>query len=116
MEIYCVRCKVKTVAKSPKKVVMKNGMNAVQGICSLCGSKVSVITGKSDKAVTRNSSREVHEKIASSLSNYLLHPDPIARAWLTGFHTASELAKYEEAPRLSKVIDEAELYSRNQRK
>ena len=116
MKIYCLRCKEKTETSKPRNVTLENGVKAVKGICSNCGCKVSLFIEKSDKAVTRNSSREVHEKIASSLSNYLLHPDPIARAWLTGFHTASELAKYEEAPRLSNVINEAELYAKNQRK
>jgi hypothetical protein len=40
MEGYCVKCKSKREMKSEKKVTMKNGRPATQGICSTCGTKM----------------------------------------------------------------------------
>jgi len=40
VEAYCVKCKAKRVMKDPKKVTMKNGKPAMQGICPVCGTKV----------------------------------------------------------------------------
>ena len=82
MEIYCVKCKEKTTAKSPKKVTMKNGMNSLQGTCSDCGTRVSVITGKSDKSVTRNASEKPAKpaKAAGSKKKEVYDPfkDPLS--------------------------------------
>ena len=40
MEAYCVKCKSKRSMKDEKKVTMKNGKPATQGICSICGTKM----------------------------------------------------------------------------
>jgi hypothetical protein len=40
MEAYCVKCKSKRSMKDEKKVTMKNGRPATQGICSVCGTKM----------------------------------------------------------------------------
>jgi hypothetical protein len=40
MEAYCVKCKAKRNMKDEKKVTMKNGKPATQGICSVCGTKM----------------------------------------------------------------------------
>jgi len=40
MEGYCVKCKSKRDMQSEKKVTMKNGRPATQGICSVCGTKM----------------------------------------------------------------------------
>jgi hypothetical protein len=40
MEAYCVKCKSKRNMKDEKKVTMKNGKPATQGICTVCGTKM----------------------------------------------------------------------------
>jgi hypothetical protein len=40
MEAYCIKCKAKKELKDPIPVVMKNGKPAIQGICSVCGTRV----------------------------------------------------------------------------
>jgi hypothetical protein len=40
VEAYCVKCKAKREMKDAKKVTMKNGKPAMQGICPVCGTKV----------------------------------------------------------------------------
>ncbi len=40
MEAYCVKCRSKKEIKNAKKVTMKNGKPATQGICPTCGTKV----------------------------------------------------------------------------
>ena len=40
MEAYCVKCKSKRSMKDEKKVTMKNGKPATQGICTVCGTKM----------------------------------------------------------------------------
>ncbi|MBW2978605.1 hypothetical protein KY304_00660 [Candidatus Woesearchaeota archaeon] len=42
----CMKCKKQVKIKDPKKVVMKNGMEAVKGTCGKCGTKVFRILGK----------------------------------------------------------------------
>ena len=39
MEGYCVKCKQKRIMNDEKKITMKNGKPATQGICSTCGTK-----------------------------------------------------------------------------
>ena len=39
-EAYCVKCKAKRNMKDEKKVTMKNGKPATQGICTVCGTKM----------------------------------------------------------------------------
>ncbi|MDE2212971.1 MAG: hypothetical protein KGJ34_00310 [Patescibacteria group bacterium] len=43
---YCVKCKEKRDMKDPKEIVMKSGMKAMQGTCSVCGTKMFKILGK----------------------------------------------------------------------
>ena len=43
---YCMKCKKKVEIKDPKQITLKNGRPAVQGVCSVCGTKVFRI-GKS---------------------------------------------------------------------
>jgi hypothetical protein len=40
VEAYCVKCKAKREMKDPKKVTMKNGKPAMQGVCPVCGTKI----------------------------------------------------------------------------
>ena len=40
MQAYCVKCKAKQEIKDPKAVIMKNGRQATQGLCPVCGTKV----------------------------------------------------------------------------
>ena len=44
MKAYCVKCKEKTEMKSEKKLKSKNGRNMIQGVCSKCGTKMSIFT------------------------------------------------------------------------
>ena len=46
MTAYCMKCRAKKEMKDPRKITMKNGKPATQGICSKCGTKVFRI-GKS---------------------------------------------------------------------
>ena len=43
MEGYCVKCKTKREMKDVKEITMKNGKPATQGVCSTCGTKITVI-------------------------------------------------------------------------
>ena len=43
---YCVKCKAKREMKTPANITMKNGKKAVQGVCPVCGTKLSRIGGK----------------------------------------------------------------------
>jgi hypothetical protein len=45
-QAYCVKCKAKTDVKNPEKVTMKNGREALKGICEKCGTGVYKILGK----------------------------------------------------------------------
>ena len=40
VEGYCVKCKAKREIKDAKKITMKNGKPATQGVCPVCGTKV----------------------------------------------------------------------------
>jgi len=46
MQAYCVKCRAKREMKDPKKITMKNGRPATQGVCPNCGTKMFRI-GKS---------------------------------------------------------------------
>ena len=46
MQAYCFKCRAKREIKNPKNVTLKNGKPATQGVCPVCGTKVSRI-GKS---------------------------------------------------------------------
>ncbi len=37
---YCMKCRKKVEIKNPKQITLKNGRLAVQGICSVCSTKV----------------------------------------------------------------------------
>lgn len=38
--VFCMKCKEKREAKDMKPITMKNGRPAMEGICSVCGTKV----------------------------------------------------------------------------
>jgi hypothetical protein len=40
LQAYCMKCRTQKIFKNPKFVVMKNGREAVQGICPDCGTKM----------------------------------------------------------------------------
>ena len=37
MTAYCMKCRAKKEIKDPKKITMKNGKPATEGICPKCG-------------------------------------------------------------------------------
>ena len=39
VEIYCVKCKVKTATRDLVETTMKNGRAAVKGVCCDCGTR-----------------------------------------------------------------------------
>jgi RNase P subunit RPR2 len=43
MDLYCVKCKKKTPSNDTKEVTLANGKPAVQGTCSVCGTKQTQI-------------------------------------------------------------------------
>jgi len=45
-EGYCVKCREKREMNGAKEVDMKGGRRAMQGICSVCGTKMFKILGK----------------------------------------------------------------------
>lgn len=45
-EGYCMKCKTKRQIKDGTVATMKNGMNAVKGICIVCGTKMFKILPK----------------------------------------------------------------------
>ncbi len=40
MQMYCVKCRTKREAKDPKPVTMKNGKQATEAVCDVCGTKM----------------------------------------------------------------------------
>ncbi len=42
----CMKCRETRTMKDEKEVVMKNGMRAMSGLCSTCGTKMFKILGK----------------------------------------------------------------------
>jgi RNase P subunit RPR2 len=46
MEGYCVKCKAKREIKNPTQVTLKNGKPAIQGVCSVCGTKMFIVGKK----------------------------------------------------------------------
>lgn len=44
-EAYCVKCREKREMKDGQEVTMKNGRKAMQGTCSVCGTKMFKILG-----------------------------------------------------------------------
>jgi len=45
-EAYCMKCRAKREMKDTRRITMKNGRPATQGVCSVCGTKMFKI-GKS---------------------------------------------------------------------
>lgn len=45
VQAYCVKCKAKREIKDAKKITMKNGKPATQGVCPVCGTKIFRIGG-----------------------------------------------------------------------
>ena len=43
MEAYCVKCRTQREMKDPKEITMANGRPAVQGSCTVCGTKLTRI-------------------------------------------------------------------------
>ena len=43
MEGYCLKCRTKREMNDPVKVTLKNGRPATQGICPVCGTKITRI-------------------------------------------------------------------------
>jgi hypothetical protein len=39
-EAYCVKCKVKRPIQNARKTVTKNGRNAIEGVCPVCGTRL----------------------------------------------------------------------------
>lgn len=42
---YCVKCRAKQTMNDEKRVTMKNGKPATQGVCPKCGTKMFKIGG-----------------------------------------------------------------------
>lgn len=40
---YCVKCKTTREMKDPHEITMKNGKPAMQGVCTVCGTKLTRI-------------------------------------------------------------------------
>lgn len=40
MQAYCVKCRQKQEIVGAKTIIMKNGHPAIQGACTVCGTKV----------------------------------------------------------------------------
>ncbi|MDQ3467871.1 MAG: DUF5679 domain-containing protein [Chloroflexota bacterium] len=45
-EAYCVKCREKREMQDAKEVTMKNGRNAMEGKCPVCGTKLFRMVGK----------------------------------------------------------------------
>lgn len=41
MEAYCVKCREKRGIKDMKEVTLGNGRRAAQGVCPVCGTKLT---------------------------------------------------------------------------
>ncbi len=40
MQAYCMKCRAKREMKNAKKITMKNGRPATQGVCPVCAGKI----------------------------------------------------------------------------
>ncbi len=40
MQAYCVKCRAKREIQNPRRMTLKNGRPATQGVCPVCGTKV----------------------------------------------------------------------------
>jgi len=46
VEGRCMRCKQQREMKDAQETTMKNGLKAMKGVCSVCGTKMFKIIGK----------------------------------------------------------------------
>ena len=46
VEGRCMKCKEQREMKDAEETIMKNGMKAMKGVCSICGTKMFKIIGK----------------------------------------------------------------------
>ena len=46
VEGRCMRCKQQREMKNAEETIMKNGLKAMKGVCSKCGTKMFKIIGK----------------------------------------------------------------------
>ncbi|MFZ0326363.1 MAG: DUF5679 domain-containing protein [Nitrososphaeraceae archaeon] len=53
IQAYCVKCKSKRDMKDDKQITMKNGRQAITGICTTCGTKMFKIGGGSTKVAAK---------------------------------------------------------------
>jgi len=44
-EAYCVKCKAMKEIAQAQEIKMKNGRPALQGVCPVCGTKITRILG-----------------------------------------------------------------------
>jgi Domain of unknown function (DUF5679) len=61
-QAYCVKCKKKREMKGEKQITMKNGRNAISGTCSVCGTKMFKIGGRSGKAKAKKAAARARPK------------------------------------------------------
>ncbi len=52
MQAYCLKCRAKREMKNVKSITLKNGRPAIQGVCSVCGTKMYKIGKKGDRPVS----------------------------------------------------------------
>ncbi len=50
MEAYCVKCREKKQMKGTERKTMKNGRPMMQGVCPVCGTKLTRILSAADAA------------------------------------------------------------------
>ena len=53
IQAYCVKCKSKRDMKDDKQITMKNGRQAISGICTTCGTKMFKIGGGNSKVAAK---------------------------------------------------------------
>ncbi|MEW6063258.1 MAG: DUF5679 domain-containing protein [Nanoarchaeota archaeon] len=46
VEARCMKCREQKEMKNATETIMKNGMRAMKGVCSVCGTKMFKIMGK----------------------------------------------------------------------
>jgi len=57
VEGYCLKCREKREMKDPQEVTLKNGRQARQGTCSVCGTKITVMGGAKTAEKTAESDK-----------------------------------------------------------
>ncbi len=71
MEIFCLKCKIKTETNELTAIVFKNGVPAVKGKCAQCGTLKFLITPRHHTSSTSRTNR------GGSLINSLLNKLPM---------------------------------------